>query len=77
MTFNATVRSGLSFVRAEVGLSHSEAVLDAGVEIAVARLIDEDQGKPMVARWAILIRLKFVGHHLRIRIKDDQTALSI
>lgn len=76
MTFNATVRSGLSFVHAEVGLSRSEAVLNAGAEIAVARLIDEDPG----SRWLPDGRshtVKFAGHELRVRISDPNGLIDL
>jgi general secretion pathway protein K len=45
--FNATVRSGATFASSEVQLARSEALLDAGAEIAVSRLIDEEEGR----RW--------------------------
>lgn len=41
--FGATVRSGVSFSTAEVQLTKTEALLDAGAEIAAAHLIDEDK----------------------------------
>lgn len=69
MAFNATVRSGLSFVRAEVGLSQSEAIADAGVEIAVARLIDENAAQ----KWfpdGETRSVDFAGRRLHIRITD-------
>jgi general secretion pathway protein K len=43
--FNATVRSGTTFASSEVQLARSEALLDAGAEIAVSRLIDEEEGR--------------------------------
>ncbi len=76
MTFNATVRSGLSFVHAEVGLSRSEAVLNAGVEIAVARLIHEDAGN----KWRPdnqPRKVDFAGHRLRIRISDPNGLIDL
>jgi general secretion pathway protein K len=45
--FNATVRSGTTLASSEVQLARSEALLDAGAEIAVSRLIDEEKGR----RW--------------------------
>lgn len=46
-TFNATVRSGASLALSEMRLTRIEALLDAGVEIAAARLIDTEQNR----RW--------------------------
>ena len=45
--FNATVRSSTTFASSEVQLARSEALLDAGAEIAVSRLIDDEKGR----RW--------------------------
>jgi general secretion pathway protein K len=45
--FNASVRSGTTLASSEVQLARSEALLDAGAEIAVSRLIDEEEGR----RW--------------------------
>jgi general secretion pathway protein K len=45
--FNATVRSGVSMASSEVALSRAEALVDAGAEIAAARLIDDDEAR----RW--------------------------
>ncbi len=69
VSFNATVRSGLSFVSSEVGLSKADAVLDAGLEIAAARLIDEEEGR----RWlpdGIPREIIFADRKLKIRISD-------
>jgi general secretion pathway protein K len=69
VSFNATVRSGLSFVSSEVGLSKADAVIDAGLEIAVARLIDEEEGR----RWlpdGIAREISFADRRLKIRISD-------
>ena len=46
-SFNATVRSGASFVASEVQLTKTDALLNAGVEIAATRLIDEEETR----RW--------------------------
>jgi general secretion pathway protein K len=46
-TFNATVRSGATFVSSEVELAKTEAALDAGAEIAAAHLIDTEKAR----RW--------------------------
>jgi general secretion pathway protein K len=45
--FNATVRSGTTLASSEVQLARSEALLDAGAEIAVSRLIDGEKSR----RW--------------------------
>jgi general secretion pathway protein K len=45
--FNATVRSGVSMASSEFALSRAEALVDAGAEIAAARLIDTDEAR----RW--------------------------
>lgn len=69
VSFNATVRSGLSFVSSEVGLSKADAVLDAGLEIAAGRLIDEEEGR----RWlpdGIPREIIFADRKLKIRISD-------
>ena len=67
--FNATVQSGVSFIGSEVQLSKSEALLDAGVEIAVSRLIDEEESR----RWVPDARpytVEFAGAKLAISIRD-------
>jgi general secretion pathway protein K len=46
-TFNATVRSSATFVASEVQLAKTEAVLDAGAEIAAVHLIDAVKAR----RW--------------------------
>ena len=46
-SFNATVRSGATFVASEVQLAKTEAALDAGAEIAAAHLIDTVKAR----RW--------------------------
>jgi general secretion pathway protein K len=43
--FNAIARSGASFVASEVQLSKSEALLDAGVEIAASQLLGEKENR--------------------------------
>ncbi len=67
--FNATVKSGVSFIGSEVQLSKTEALLDAGVEIAAARLIDEEEAR----RWVPDGRsytVAFAGAELAIAITD-------
>ena len=74
--FNATVKSGVSFVGSEVQLSKTEALLDAGVELAAARLIDEDEGR----RWAADGRahvVTFAGARLAISIRDSSGYVDI
>lgn len=69
VSFNASVRGGVSFTRSEVQLSQVEALLDAGVEIAAARLIDEESTR----RWRPDGRARtvsFAGSSLRIHIQD-------
>lgn len=68
-SFNSTVRSGVSFVRSEVQLSQLDSLLDAGVEIAATRLIDEQSAR----RWRPdggAHTVDFAGSRLRIRIQD-------
>jgi general secretion pathway protein K len=68
-SFNVNVRSGLSFIRSEVKLSQSENLLDAGLEIAVTRLIDEEASRQWHpdGQWRTIA---FAGSSLRIRIQD-------
>lgn len=76
VSFNATVRSGLSFVNSEVGLSRSENLLDAGLEIAVARLIDQEPAR----RWlpdGLARSVPFAGHRLRIKISDPNGLIDL
>lgn len=76
VSFNATVRSGLSFVNSEVGLSRSEGLLDAGLEIAVARLIDEEPAR----RWlpdGLARSVPFAGYRLRIKISDPNGLIDL
>ena len=52
-SFSVSVRSSIGFVTSEVKLSGLEALLDGGVEVAAARLIDRIRssgGAPTVAR---------------------------
>jgi len=74
--FNATVRSGVTFVGSEVQLSKTEALLDAGLEIAAARLIDEEE----VRRWVPdgrPHRVAFAGAELAIGIRDTSGHIDI
>lgn len=75
-SFNVTVRSGLSFVRSEVQLSQTDAILDAGLEMAAARLLDENE----VARWlpdGRWRRINFADAELRIRIQDPNGLIDL
>jgi general secretion pathway protein K len=74
--FNATVRSGVSFVGSEVQLTQTQALLDAGAEIAASRLIDEEEAR----RWApdgSLHRVSFAGATLAIGISDTSGRIDI
>jgi general secretion pathway protein K len=74
--FNATVRSGVSFVGSEVQLSKSEALLDAGVEIAAGRLIDEEEER----RWVPdgrPYRVAFAGAELAISVRDTNSYIDV
>jgi general secretion pathway protein K len=46
-SFNAAARSGAASAGSEIGVTKSEALLDAGLEIAAAHLIDQDEKR----RW--------------------------
>ncbi len=75
-SFNATVRSGASFVASEVKLSKSEALLDAGAEIAATRLIDEEDTR----RWLPDGRprtVSFAGSELTITISDPNRLIDL
>lgn len=68
-SFNMNVRSGLSFVRSEVQLSQTDALLDAGLEIAATRLIDQEPSR----RWkpdGLWRTVTFAGTQIRIRVQD-------
>lgn len=68
-SFNVTVRSGLSFIRSEVELTRTDALLDAGLEIAATRLIDESAARLWHpnGQWH---EIAFADAKLRIRIRD-------
>jgi general secretion pathway protein K len=74
--FGATVRSGVSFASSEVKFSKTEALLDAGAEIAASRLIDEDAAR----RWATDGRayaITFAGATLTIAIRDASARIDV
>lgn len=75
-SFNVAVRSGLSFIRSEVQLTRTDALLDAGLEIAATRLIDEDAAR----RWHPDGRWRDIGFadsKLRIRIQDPNGLIDL
>lgn len=68
-SYNAAVRSGAASTVSEVGLSKSEAALDAGLELAAAHLIDENEKR----RWrgdGSIRHLMFAGLELTISVRD-------
>jgi general secretion pathway protein K len=75
-SFSATVRSGLSFAGSEVQLAGTEALLDAGLEIAATRLLDAKEGQPWLpdsSRHAI----PFAGARLVISVSDANCLIDI
>lgn len=66
-SFNATVRSGATFVSSEVQLAKTEAALDAGAEIAAAHLIDAVEAR----RWPA------DGSRRRVVLGDAELSISI
>jgi general secretion pathway protein K len=74
--FNATVRSGASFVASEIELTRMEALLDSGAEIAALHLIDEDEAR----RWSPdggWHTVSFAGAKLAIAIDDPNGLIDI
>lgn len=74
--FNMNVRSGLSFVRSEVQLSQADALIDAGLEIAATRIVDQEPSR----RWlpdGIWRTVTFAGTSIRIRIQDPNGLLDL
>jgi general secretion pathway protein K len=68
-SFSVSVRSSIGFVASEVKLSGLEALLDGGVEVAAARLIDQNQKQ----RWRPNGRshtVRFEDYELTISIRD-------
>ncbi len=68
-SFSVSVRSSIGFVASEVKLSGFEALLDGGVEIAAARIIDENSKQ----RWRPNGRshtVRFDDYELTISIRD-------
>lgn len=64
-SFNGAVRSGAASAASEIGLTKSEALLDAGLEVAVAHLLDQDETR----RWQ--------GNGKRQKIEFEGAELSI
>lgn len=67
--FNAVARSGALFMTSEVRLAQTEALLDAGTEIAAARLLDADEARSWQPDGSAHT-LSFAGTELVIRIID-------
>lgn len=68
-SFNAAARSSASSAISEIGLTTSEALLDAGLEIAAAHLIDQDEKH----RWpgnGSIHAIAFAGADLEITVRD-------
>jgi general secretion pathway protein K len=74
--FNAAVKSGVSFVGSEVQLAKADALLDAGAEIAVAHLIDEDEARRWVPDGKPRI-VSFAGANLSIAIADGSSRIDL
>ena len=74
--FGVTARSGASLATSEIQITSAEALLDAGAEIAVARLIDEDAE----LRWLADGRphqVVFAGANLKITIEDPNGLIDL
>jgi general secretion pathway protein K len=68
-SYNAAVRSGAASTVSEVGLTKLDAILDAGLEVAAAHLIDQNEKQ----RWrgdGSQHRLKFADMELTIAVRD-------
>lgn len=75
-SFNATVRGGASLTTSELGLSQMDAIADAGIEVAVARLMDEE----LERRWLAdgeAHSMSFGGVDLVIRIDDPNGLIDL
>jgi general secretion pathway protein K len=75
-SFNAAVRSGAASAVSEIGLVKSEALLDGGVEIAAAHLIDQNEQK----RWSGDQRkhkVSFGGADLTISVTDPNGLIDL
>lgn len=68
-SFNGAVRGSTASVVSEVGWTKSEALVDAGVEVAAAHLIDQNDNR----RWpgdGVKHSIKFAGAELSISATD-------
>ncbi|GBF27465.1 hypothetical protein MnTg02_02518 [bacterium MnTg02] len=75
-SFNASVRSATSFVSTEVKYSKIEAVLDAGLELAAARIIDLEESR----RWkpdGQPHQIVFAGTRLSIALTDPNSLIDL
>ncbi|MBY0558236.1 type II secretion system protein GspK [Hyphomicrobium sp.] len=75
-SFNAAARSGASSAISEIGLTKSEALLDAGLEFAAAHLIDEDEKR----RWpgnGASHSIAFAGAELEITVQDASSLIDL
>jgi general secretion pathway protein K len=68
-SYNAAVRSGAASTVSEIGQSKSDALVDAGLEIAAAHLLDKNEKR----RWlgdGSQHRMMFDGAELTISVRD-------
>lgn len=75
-SFNTAARSGASSAISEIGLTQSEALLDAGLEIAAAHLIDQDEKR----RWpgdGAIHSVAFAGADLTITLQDANSLIDL
>lgn len=75
-SFNAIVRSHAKVTTAELHFAKGEAVLDAGLEMAAARLIDDNEA----TRWppnGSPHAFQFGGHNLSITIIDPNGLIDL
>jgi general secretion pathway protein K len=74
--FNAAVKSGVAFVGSEVQLVKTEALLDAGAEIAAGRLIDEEEARRWVPDGS-RHTVSFAGSALSISIRGTNGRIDL
>ncbi len=75
-SFNAAVRSGAASAVSEIGLTKSQALLDAGVEIAAAHLIDQDETRRWVGNGS-KHPVAFGGAELTIAVTDSNGLIDL
>jgi general secretion pathway protein K len=75
-SFVATVHSGLTVVQAEVQLAKTEGLLDAGVEIAAARLLDVKEPQGWLPN-GVKHTVSFADAELTITISDPNGLVDI